>query len=261
MELKLQKVSLITSLPGGKSRQRLFDINLTWSSSERVGLLGRNGSGKTSLARLIVGLEKQTKGHVDTSGQHNVTIVMQRPEEHFQYETVGKQIHAYGKGLVYEAICNLLEQVGLPIDIINRPPLTLSTGQQRLVALACALSSSSQFIVLDEPMAGLDARDRALVRTSLRDLHHNRPVSWLIVSHHPDDLFGLVDRLWVLNEGQLVYDGPFSEVPLAVLDLCLDPRNVSLFYHIRQFEERGIALPKGIYSDLNPVAFFSQIRI
>lgn len=161
---------------------------------------------------------------------------------------VGKQIHAYGKGVTYERVMQLLEQVGLPVSIIHKPPLGLSSGQQRLLAIACALCSGANFIVLDEPMAGLDRSGRNLVKDHLLNLQHQGKTTWLTVSHHPDDLLGLVEDLWVMDQGRMIYRGSFRKAPIAVLEQCLGDNDPSIFCHMRRAESRGMQVPPGMYA-------------
>jgi energy-coupling factor transport system ATP-binding protein len=151
-----------------------------------------------------------------------------------------------------EAIHNLLLEVGLPVEVGRWPPLRLSTGQQRLVAIACALASEAPFVILDEPMAGLDAKGRQLVKQALAQLHDTRELGWIIVSHHPDDLLGLVERIWVLENGELLYDGPFQRVPLNVLNVCLSTNNRSFYYWMRKLDSHGKTFPEVAYSAVQP---------
>jgi ABC-type multidrug transport system ATPase subunit len=141
-----------------------------------------------------------------------------------------------------------MEAVGLSIEMGFASPLKLSTGQQRLVAIACAMASQPDMIIFDEPMAGLDLNARESVRESLHRLKQTRNMGWIIVSHHPDDLIGLVDRIWILNEGQLTYDGSFAEVPPAALSTCIAPEDMSWYWLLRTL---GLANPE----------FYSQVDV
>lgn len=253
-EFSLANVGIRVKTPDGKVRQTLQDVSLAFRSNERIGLLGRNGSGKTSLARILARVDNPTTGKLSVLSTHaRVLLVLQRPEDHFVRGTVGEQINSYAhRALDPQAVHELLQRVGLPVETGRWPPRRLSTGQQRLVAIACALASQAPFLVLDEPMAGLDARGRNLVKQALGCLDGTGELGYVIISHHPDDLLGLVARIWVLDNGQLIHDGPFEYVSLNALDACLSAKNSSLYYWMRQQAEQGKRVPESAYHLSDP---------
>ena len=104
-------------------------------------------------------------------------------------------------------------------------------------------------IILDEPMAWLDASGRRLVRQGLESVLTHQDVAIAIISHHPDDLMGLVERLWILDDGCLIYDGAFEETPLSVLSTCLADHETSLYYVLRRLESNGVAIPTHFYGE------------
>jgi ABC-type multidrug transport system ATPase subunit len=240
---------------GGSTRSILKDINTSLDSNEKIGILGRNGSGKTTLVRALCGLDKPSKGKITkVPTSMRVMAVLQRPEEHFGRSSVGEQINSYApKSLLPDQIHELMSTVGLSAELGLWPPLRLSSGQQRLVALACGLASGSPFLVLDEPLAGLDVQGRNLVRKALIRLNQINGLGCLIVSHHPDDLLGLIDRLWILEKGELVYDGPFRHVPVEILSICLSKRDPSMFYWLRRWEKEKNTLPDELYRTADPL--------
>lgn len=253
-ELRLEKICVQKSTLDGRVNERLQDISLACHVDERIGLFGRHGSGKTTLARILCGLERPTQGKRRLSPKNvGVSLVLQRPENHFIRETVIKQVASYApKKLSITAVEELLTKVGLPSDIGKEPPLHLSGGQQRLVAIACALASDASFIIFDEPMAGLDRNGRRQVSQTLVRLGSEQKLGVIIISHHPDDLLGLIDRLWILDEGKLIYDGSFLQMPMSFVNTILSPKETSLYYILRQLESRGVQLPKSIYNGLEP---------
>jgi ABC-type multidrug transport system ATPase subunit len=262
---ELSNVSIKKSTPDGKSRWVLEDINLNFQSNHRIGLLGKNGSGKTTLVRVISGLDKISKGRFIIHPQRTrIIIVLQRPEEHFLRSSVGEQVNSYApRSLSPNAIYALIKRVGLSVDVARWPPIRLSTGQQRLVAIACAIATGSQFLVFDEPMAGLDAYGRHLVRQALINVHNEQDLGWIIVSHHPDDLLGLVNRLWILDQGKLVDDHPFPHPNLSKLNICLSNKDTSLYYRLSMLENQGISIPDEIYNEPvseNILSIFRRVR-
>ena len=120
-----------------------------------------------------------------------------------------------------------------------------------ILAIACALASGAPFLVLDEPMAGLDIQGRILVKDALIKLNQKRDLGCIIVSHHPDDLLGLVERLWILEKGKLIYDGSFQQVPLQTLESCISKADLSMYYWMRKWETENSELPVEIYKTSN----------
>ncbi len=261
VELTLDRIGVEAISTDGNVRWALKDISLTCRTGEQIGIIGRNGSGKTTLARLIGGLDRPTKGKLRIQPKHTrIMLVLQRPEDHFIRETVGQQIAGYASQRVDTAsIHRLLAKIGLPPDIEKQPPRCLSGGQQRLVAVACALAAKASFIILDEPMVGLDSYSRQMVTQALAELNNDQRLGLIIISHHPDDLLGLVERLWILDEGKLLYDGPFNCSPVTMLSKCLSLNDTSLYYILRQIESRGIKLPESIYRNLKPEEFLKLL--
>jgi len=254
VELKLDQIGVQVASVDGGSRWILEDISCTCRSGERLGIIGRNGSGKTTLARLIGGLDGPTRGTLQVQPKDvRIMLALQRPEDHFIRETVGQQIASYAsQRLEKAAVQSLLARVGLSPNLENYAPRRLSSGHQRLVAIACTLAAKPSFIVLDEPMAGLDSYGRHLVAQALTQLNRDQRLGLILISHHPDDLLGLVERLWILEEGRLLYDGPFERAPVAVLSKCLSPDDNSLYYALRKLEDRGISLPGSVYHTARP---------
>ncbi len=252
--LHLEQISVQRAALDGRKLTALQAISLSCHAGERIGLLGRNGSGKSTLARILSGLDRPTQGRCQLQPKGvRVGLVLQRPEDQFIYETVALQINSFSHHkLRPEAVETLLRTVGMPTHVANQSPRSLPDGQQRLVAIACALASNAAFIILDEPMAGLDRNGRLAVSQALTKLNCEQQVGLIIISHHPDDLLGLVDRLWILNEGELIYDGSFHKTPISCLQTMLSLQETSLYYILRQLESRGIQLPEAVYGGISP---------
>lgn len=197
--------------------------DLTWSSdAKRIGLVGRNGSGKSSLARLLIGLESPTSGALQVFGGAvaedrafalaHVGMIFQNPDHQIIFPTVGEEI-AFG-----------LENLGLKGDDVvrrsrammarfqaetwmDRPVHGLSHGQKHLVCLMAVLAMEPRAIVLDEPYAGLDLPTAAAMRRLLDDLDQHI----VLVSHQPRDFDGFDEMLW-LDEGRIRKAGACNSV-------------------------------------------------
>lgn len=236
-------------MPGRTTKWRLRDITLHCQSGERIGIIGSNGAGKSSLARILCGLDRPGKGQIRRQpGRARVMLLLQRPEEHFLAKTVRQEVAGYApKPLEEDEAAHLLRAVGLDARLIERAPRTLSSGQQRALSLACGLATQPALLILDEPMAGLDAPSREHVIQSLKTLSLAEHVALCVISHHPDDLLGWAERLWALEDGKLVYDGPFRSIPVEILEGCMDTSTPSLFYALRRLEESGYEIDPIIY--------------
>ncbi len=252
--LRAQHLDLRTQTRAGDWRWRLRDVSVNCVRGERIGIIGANGAGKSSLARTVCGLERPSHGRVQvTPLGSRVMLVMQRPEEHFLRASVHAELEGFARHQLERIhVAALLEAVGLSARLADTAPRALSTGQQRAVAIACALATGPAFLILDEPMAGLDATGR---HETLKTLHHiseRSQVATLLISHHPDDLLGWAQRLWILAEGRLIYDGPWATAPVAALTRSLAEEAHSLYLTLRTLDEGGAQFPPDVYAISRP---------
>lgn len=255
LDLMVRRVSLRGNGRLFRPRWRLYKVSLRVSAGERIGVMGANGAGKTTLARAIVRLERPSRGRVRCRPwRSRVMLIMQRPEEHFVAPTVRDEVAGYARRRpTEEEIERLLALVGLdPAVLAHRAPRSLSSGQQRALSIACGIATRPALLILDEPMAGLDAPARAQVMEVLRLVSQTQQMAVCVISHHPDDLLGWAQRLWVLADGRLAYDGAFRLVPLEVLEQTMDARTSSLFIALRQLESAGYHFAPEIYDHSNP---------
>jgi molybdate transport system ATP-binding protein len=198
---------------------------------EVVALIGPNGAGKTTMLRAIAGLLPLDDGHVrvndmifdDVSADVFVDAVDRSVGMVFQQyhlfpamsalENVAFGLRARGRGRreAREAAQAWLERVGLA-DVAARRPSELSGGQCQRVALARALACEPSVLVLDEPLAALDAQTRADVRRDLRRFLDGFAGPCVIVTHDPVDAHALADRLVVLEHGRVVQSGTLADI-------------------------------------------------
>jgi energy-coupling factor transport system ATP-binding protein len=221
-----------TYIPGTPlAREALRGVSLEITPGERVGLAGRTGSGKSTLVQHIAGLLAPTTGRVLLDGtlahartaqaraaRRRIGLAFQHPEDQIFEQTVFREI-AFGPrnlGLDKAEIAARVEwainMVGLPSAMTSRSPFTLSGGETRRVALASILAMRPEVLILDEPTAGLDPRGRRELIAHLRDWQCETGSTLLMVSHSPDELARVVERVIVLEEGQLAADGCASDV-------------------------------------------------
>ena len=196
-----------------------------------VAVVGPNGAGKTTLVRALAGLVPIDRGHIVVDGtvvedpaahirvpseQRDVAVVFQ---EHrlfanlTAFENVAFGLRATGtpKEAARAKATSWLERVGLP-EVSKRRPKELSGGQAQRVALARALATEPSVLLLDEPLASVDASARADLRQLLRDELRRYAGARLVVTHDPIEAAALADRLLVLEEGRVTQEGLLADV-------------------------------------------------
>jgi zinc transport system ATP-binding protein len=208
----------------------LKDVDLAIEEHEFVGIAGPNGGGKTTLLRVVLGLEQPQRGVVHLLGEppdqltrrSRIAYLAQRaqlgieaPATVREVVTAGRTIargpfrplNSRDRALVDEAI----ERVGLT-NLSARPLSRLSGGQQQRAFIGKALAGEPQILVLDEPTAGVDVESQASLAELLERLHQDLGATILYVSHEFGAVEAYVDRL-ILVSGTIVFDGPPSLLP------------------------------------------------
>jgi molybdate transport system ATP-binding protein len=208
-----------------------LDIDLEVNDGAVVAVVGPNGAGKTTLLRALAGLVALDHGRVvidglvveDPAGHVRIPPELRRVGVVFQehrlfanltaLENVAFGLRATGmpRGEARGKALSWLERVGLP-ELAGRRPRELSGGQAQRIALARALVTEPALLLLDEPLAAVDASARAELRQELRDELRRYAGSRLIVTHDPIEAAALADRLVVLEDGRITQQGPLVEV-------------------------------------------------
>ena len=229
--LSLQHVSYIYSPGTAYEKVALDDVSLSLGKGEIVGLAGHTGSGKSTMIQLLNGLLKPTGGTVTFEGKDihakgysgnylrsRVGMVFQYPEHQMICDTVWEDV-AFGpgkQGLTGEACKTRVEEalrfVDLPEKYYQASPLQLSGGQKRRVAIAGVLAMQPEYIILDEPAAGLDAEGKREIFDRIRRMSREQGIGVLLVSHSMEDLAEYADRIIVLNDGKKILDDRPAEV-------------------------------------------------
>ncbi len=219
---------------GGPFEVKALDrINLEVNQGEFLGLIGRTGSGKTTLVQHFNGLLRPSGGRVifrgkDLYGQEKVNwreirqkigLIFQHPEDQLFGETVYEDV-AFGPrklgiedNITDKRVKEALKLVNLNFEEIkDRSPFTLSRGEMRRVAIAGVLSMEPEVLVMDEPTAGLDPRGRQELLEQVRYLHQEKGLTIIFVSHNMGEIALLADRLVVMEEGKIVLEGNPAEI-------------------------------------------------
>ena len=250
MSLVLNHINYVYSEGTAYQIQALKDINLEIKDGQFIGIIGHTGSGKSTLIQHLNGLVKATSGTISYNGQNiyeegynlrelrnHVGLVFQYPE-HQLFETTILDDVCFGpknQGLSKEEIKarakEALENVGIPEELYTQSPFDLSGGQKRRVAIAGVLAMKPDVLILDEPTAGLDPAGRDEILDLIARMHRELGMTVILVSHSMEDVAKYVERIIVMNHGQVMFD-----------DM---PREV--FRHYKELEQIGLAAPQVTY--------------
>jgi len=216
----------------------LDGVDLSVETGQLTALLGPSGGGKSTLLRIIGGLEEPDAGHVVIDGIDSTVLPAQRRNVGFVFQhyavfkhlsvyrnvAFGLEIRKRPKEEVRRRVTELLELVHLG-QFADRLPSQLSGGQRQRMALARALAVEPKVLLLDEPFGALDAQVRKELRDWLRRLHDEVHVTTLFVTHDQEEALEVSDELVVINAGRIeqvgspteVYDHPANEFVMAFL--------------------------------------------
>ena len=228
MSLAVELEGVCFAYPGGPPVLR--DVDLAVTTGEFVAVAGPNGGGKTTLLRIVLGLERPQAGTVSLFGEpvehlsrrSRIAYLPQRAHLGIDAPVAVRELVAAGRvpreGLLValrrpggDAVAAALERVGLA-DRASATLSTLSGGQQQRAFIAKALAGEPELLVLDEPTAGVDVDAQEALASLLEELHRDLDVTILFVSHEFGAVERFVDRL-VLVRGAIVFDGAPSALP------------------------------------------------
>lgn len=232
MSIVLNDVSYIYMAGTPYERAALKNITLSIEQGDFVGIIGHTGSGKSTLVQHMNGLLKPTKGVVEVNGvdlnikgnnaklaKRRVGMVFQYPEHQLFEETVYDDV-AFGPrnlGLEPEEVDQRVRRAmafsGLDYEAFaKRSPFRLSGGQMRRVAIAGVIALEPEYLILDEPSAGLDPRGRDEIFGEIMNLHKTTGVTVILISHNMEEVARLVKRLVVMHRGEIALDGSPQDI-------------------------------------------------
>jgi lipopolysaccharide export system ATP-binding protein len=202
-------------------------VSLSVKRGEVVGLLGPNGAGKTTCFYMITGLIPVDGGTIEVDGYDVTRLPMYRrarmgigylPQEAsiFRGLTAEENIRATAElvepepGLLEAAVEELLAEFGVT-HVRHTPALALSGGERRRVEIARALATHPSYILLDEPLAGIDPIAVGEIRNLVKHLK-NRGVGVLITDHNVRDALDIIDRAYILHDGQVLKEGTPEDI-------------------------------------------------
>jgi energy-coupling factor transport system ATP-binding protein len=224
----------------------LVNVDFSAHAGEYLAVIGRTGSGKSTLIQHLNGLLKPTSGQVLFDGEDiwatkertrqvrfQVGLVFQYPEYQLFEETVYKDISFGPKnmGLDENEIDRRVRQsarfVGLDEAVLEKSPFELSGGQKRRVAIAGVIAMEPKVLILDEPTAGLDPAGSEQILENIRTYHQEKNATIILVSHSMEEVARQAQRLVVVSNGTLPFSGAPSEV----------------FAHGAELEDMGLGVP------------------
>lgn len=230
-------------------RTAVSNVNLHIGKGEFVAVIGHTGSGKSTLMQHLNGLLSPDSGSIYYNGRdvsdkdfpikelrQKVGLVFQYPEYQLFAETVEQDV-CFGpmnmdipKVEAQKRAYKAIEAVGLPDTIYDASPLTMSGGQKRRVAIAGVLAMEPEYLVLDEPTAGLDPAAATKLLDMLGMLNKEHGITIVIVSHNMEEVAEYANRVIVMNNGSIISDGAIYEV----------------FGNKEELDDIGLTIPLGV---------------
>ena len=268
MSIKINHLTYIYNMGTIFEKKALDDVTIEIQKGEFVGLIGHTGSGKSTLIQHLNGTISPTIGEILLDGENihkdktklkqvrqRIGLAFQYPEHQLFEMTVYKDV-AFGPNNmklseeeVDKRVKEALQTVGLPETVYEKSPFELSGGQKRRVAIAGVLAMNPEVLILDEPTAGLDPKGRDEILYAIKQLHKQRGITVVLVSHSMEDVAKLVDRLIVMHRGKVAMTGTPREVfahaeQLEEMGLAIP----QISYVLRQLRKKGYCLPEDIYT-------------
>ncbi|WP_372629020.1 sulfate/molybdate ABC transporter ATP-binding protein [Cohnella sp.] len=205
--------------------QAVADVNFEIEKGQLIGLLGPSGGGKTSILRMLAGLETVDDGDIVFHGkrvndlppqERGIGFVFQNYAL-FKHMTVaeniafGLEVKKWSKQKIKERVAELVDLTGLS-GFEKRYPHQLSGGQRQRVAFARALAPEPQLLLLDEPFAAIDAKIRHELRSWLREMIDRLGITSIFVTHDQDEAIEVADQIMIINKGRLEQKGTPWEI-------------------------------------------------
>lgn len=232
--LKVQQVSKQFRM-GKQTLHAVKNVSFSMLPGEILGLGGESGCGKSTIGKLLMGLLEPTNGSIFFEGQgivqlaagrsqawrRSIQMIFQHPatslDPRFTVEEALLEPFAIHRLSMHASerskrLKELLEQVGLPEEILERLPDELSGGQKQRIAIARALALDPRFLICDEPFSSLDVSVQSQIINLLVRLHKEKNLSYLIISHDLSILRYLTHQLAIMYLGEIVEKGPSEEV-------------------------------------------------
>lgn len=223
MNLVMEKISFAYNA----NTEVLNDFSLTINDGEMVAIIGHNGSGKSTIAKLIIGLLKPDQGRIYVDGEllteqtvekirRKVGIIFQNPDNQFVGVTVkddiafGLENHMVPRDEMIKKINYYAEMVSM-LPYLDKNPEELSGGQKQRVAIAGVLAMETEMIIFDEASSMLDPLGTRQINETIKQLKDQHNKTLITITHNLEEA-ALADRIVVLSQGKIILDGTPQEV-------------------------------------------------
>ena len=252
MEVLNTKLSVRELNKSFDGKKVLNNLNFDLMEGEFLSILGASGCGKTTLLRILIGLDRADSGQILKGGKdisnlpsskRGMGIVFQNyalfPNmtvlQNVEYAlTLRKETKKEARNIAMRT----LEQVGL-MDQIHKYPNQLSGGQQQRVAIARTLATNPDIILLDEPISALDVANREIMKAELKSIQKKFNATMLFITHDQEEAFFLSDRIMVMDEGNVeqlatpleIYRNPASDYVRSFVVEQLDKKYTDLLHY------------------------------
>ena len=268
MSLKLENVSVVYGEGTPFRKVALDNINIEFPKGKITGIIGHTGSGKSTLAQLLNGLNKPTSGKIYLDGKDiwekpkeiskirfKVGLAFQYPEYQLFEETVGKDISFGPKNMGLDEnetalrVAEAAKLCGIPEDSLSRSPFELSGGQKRRVAIAGVMAMRPEYLVLDEPAAGLDPVGKTDILGGIINYKNETEGTVVLISHSMEDVAKYSDMILVLKEGKVFSYGSVEEIFSDIESLAnssLDLPQITRLFH--ELKKRGLSQRDDVYT-------------
>ena len=206
-------------------------IELDVAPGEFLAIMGESGAGKTTILRLIAGLERPDSGDIYIAGEWmNDVPVGRRPvqmifqslalwphlkvmdDRHYSNLSFPLKIRRWSKDRIWDRVRGVTARVGLNEELFPRRPDELSGGERQRVALARAMVTDTKIFLMDEPLNSLDPISRPKMRSEIRRLHDELRATTVFVTHSLGDAMAMADRIAVMKDGQIVQVGTHEQL-------------------------------------------------
>jgi ABC-type dipeptide/oligopeptide/nickel transport system ATPase subunit len=209
-------------------------VSFHLNKGEIVGIVGQSGSGKSTIAKTLVGIEKKSSGNIALTA-NSMQMVFQDAvgslNPRMTVKSTLSEVIRHGKGVkrtdepIEKRITTLLSHVGLSEAVLDQYPREMSGGQCQRISIARALAFDPEVLIADEPVSALDVSVQAKVLNLLRKLRDERDLSILIIAHDLAVVKNVCDRVYVMEKGlfvdegssEIVFSKPKSEYTKALL--------------------------------------------
>lgn len=282
MSIELKNI-FYTYMTGTPFEKKALDgVSLEISKGETVAVIGHTGSGKSTLVQHLNGLLKPSSGQVSIDGinllgkdkaakevRKSVGMVFQYPEHQIFAETVyediafGPRNRGFSEAEVEKQVKEAMAFVGLDYELYaKRSPFQLSGGQMRRVAIAGVVAMNPDYLVLDEPSAGLDPRSKNAVFKEIMALHKSRGIAIVLVTHSMEEAAKYAQRMLVVNRGKVLFDGApadiFRKHKQELISVGMDEPQV--FKLADLLRKGGLQLPEGITDELTLLQMIKKAK-